>query len=345
MEQTGIERNSIDDDWRRWIAENLALNGDPQGLYDVMVAKGIAETEAARELELALASPYLLGARQANERLKNRLKKRDWILDIHRTLNRQSPDSGVIERRHRLPRTEFYRSYYFNNKPVIITGMLQDWAAMTRWNSQYFRERLGDREIQVQFGRSADTKYEINSAQLRKTMKMRDYVYMIENVGTTNDFYMTANNNSMNRVALAELWEDIGRLPEYLDLQSPDDGFLWYGPAGTKTPFHHDLTNNFMAQVLGRKRIKLIPSCELPYVYNDIHCYTPVDGDEIDYDQYPLMRNVQLLDCELNPGEILFLPVGCWHYVEALDASVTLSFINFQCDNNYARFYSTYHEV
>jgi ribosomal protein L16 Arg81 hydroxylase len=345
MEQLAVKRIIIDDDWRRWIAENLSLDAEPQGLYQVMVARGVDQADAAREIQAALASPYLRGALQAGARLKNRLKKHDWILDIQRALNRQTPNSEVVERRHRLTRGEFYQRYYLNNKPVIITGMLDDWPAMHKWNLAYFRDQFGERQVQVQTGRTTDSDYERNCERHRQTMSLRDYVDMIENSGVTNDFYMTANNTSSNRTALAELWQDIGRLPEYLDPASPDDGFLWLGPAGTRTPFHHDLTNNFMAQVMGRKRIKLIPACELPYVYNNFHCYTPVDGYRIDFDKYPLLRNAQVLDCELRPGEILFIPVGCWHYVEGLDASVTVSFINFQYDNNFNAFYSTYQEV
>ena len=41
-----------------------------------------------------------------------------------------------------------------------------------------------------------------------------------------------------------------------------------------------------------------------------------------------------MLECILNPGEILFLPVGCLHFVEGLDVSVTVSFTNFAFDNN-----------
>lgn len=346
MKQATVQTKiSINDDWRRWIAENLALDADPNGLHRVLIVNGVPEDEVVREMKLALASPYLIGARQAGLRLKNRLKKHDWVLDIHRTLNRQTPNGDIIERRRRLSRDEFYQRYYLLNKPVVITGMLDDWPAMSKWNFDYFKETVGDREVQVQHGRSKDANYEINTEQHRKTMTLRAYLQLIESSGVTNDFYMTANNTSSNRAALTELWQDIGRIPEYLDPNSPDDGFLWIGPTGTRTPFHHDLTNNFMAQVIGRKRVKLIPACELPYMYNHYHCYTPVDGFDIDYEKFPLLRNVQILDCELNAGEILFLPVGCWHCVEGLEASVTVSFINFRLDNNFGAFYSTYQEV
>ncbi len=42
----------------------------------------------------------------------------------------------------------------------------------------------------------------------------------------------------------------------------------------------------------------------------------------------------------------VFLPVGCLHFVEALDISVTMSFTNFVFDNNdYTTFYHTYQAV
>ena len=346
MEQAAVKRVVIDDDWRRWIAENLSLDIEPQGLFQVLVANGVNEVDASREVQAALSSPYMLGARQASQRLKNRLKKHDWILDIQRKLNRQAPDCTTIERREKLTRGEFYLRYYLNNRPVIITGMLDEWPAMKKWDFDYLKDKVGDAMVEVQMGRNDDPNYEINTTKLRQTMPMREYIDMVANAGQSNNFYMTANNTSANRKALAELWkEDIGSIPEYLDPNSPDDGFMWFGPKGTLTPFHHDLTNNFMAQVMGSKKVRLIPSCELPYVYNNIHCYTPVDGKEIDYNKYPLMRDVQVIDCVLNPGDILFIPVGCWHYVEGLEISITVSFINFQLDNNYASFYSTYHEV
>jgi hypothetical protein len=345
MTQRAVDKKVVDDDWRRWIAENLSLGGDPAELLRILVANGFEDVHAAQEMKLALGSPYILGARQAAERLANRLKKHDWVLDIRRVLNRQDPSSATIERRHQLGRDEFYKDYYLRSKPVIITGMLDDWPARKKWSLSYLKEQLGEREVQVQMGRNQDAAYEIKSDQFRKTMKLKDYIGLIESAGETNDFYMTANNASGNRVALTELWQDIGRLPEYLNVETPDDGFLWLGPAGTRTPFHHDLTNNFMAQVMGRKLVKLIPACELPYVYNDRHCYSQVDGHNIDYERFPLMRRVQILECILAPGEILFLPVGCWHYVEGLDVSITVSAINFQLENDYSTFYTTYNGV
>jgi len=127
-------------------------------------------------------------------------------------------------------------------------------------------------------------------------------------------------------------------LSEYLR-DGGHGGFFWFGPAGTITPFHHDLTNNFMIQVAGRKRVRLIAPCDLPKVYNQRHCFTPLDGRDIDLQRFPLMAGVPVIDCVLEPGEILFLPVGWWHFVEALDVSITVSTTQFRWDND---FYTDY---
>jgi hypothetical protein len=323
----------IDDEWRRWIAENLLLNRQPPGIFAAMLRAGIPAMEAQNELQQAMRSPYVTGA----QRLRNRLEKRDWLLETQRTRSRlRDPE---IQRRHKLSASEFLDAYYTAGRPVIITGMMDDWPAMSKWSLQYFRERFGNRTVEVQFDREADPRYEINKTQHARSMLFGDYVTMVEQGARTNDFYMTAYNEGTNRAALADLWEDVVQVPEYLDGSGDHNGFLWVGPAGTITPFHHDLSNIFMAQVIGRKRVQIISSTESARLYNSEACFSPVDGRNIDFDRYPLMSDAHILSCTLEPGEILFLPVGCWHFVEGLDASVMMSFINFRWANDFTAEY------
>ncbi len=55
----------------------------------------------------------------------------------------------------------------------------------------------------------------------------------------------------------------------------------------------------------------------------------------------PPLEAPQILECILNPGEILFLPIGCLHFVQGLDIAVTISFTNFVFDNDFYSFYTT----
>ena len=121
--------------------------------------------------------------------------------------------------------------------------------------------------------------------------------------------------------------------------------FFWMGPAGTVTPLHHDLTNNLMMQVRGRKRVKMIAPDYLPYIYNELHCYSSVDPENVDRDRYPLFDNVRVIDVTIGPGDILFLPVGWWHHVRGLDPTITITCTNFRGINRFTDHYHTYERI
>jgi hypothetical protein len=335
----------FDDEWRRWIAENLLLEVPPDGILQTLVANGFSSTDAAAGIALAMQSPYF----RAADRLRNRLRKRNWLLASYRKLGRLHPRSGEIERRHKLSRGEFLEGYYCLNRPVIITGMMDDWPALRKWSLEFFSEQFGDREVEVQVDRKAaghDAELErTNYARSNRRMRFSEFIEKVRTSGVTNDFYMTANNSASNQGALPELWDDIIQIPEYLDGDAAQNGFFWLGPAGTITPFHHDLTNNLMAQVIGRKRVKIVPSWDLPLMRNLYHVYCQLDGRTMPPAPRADFQQPQVLECILSPGEILFLPVGCLHFVEGLDISVTVSFTNFVFDNDFSSFYTTYHVV
>jgi tetratricopeptide (TPR) repeat protein len=304
-------RPEMTDEWRRWIAENLMVGQPADTILATMRTSGFAEAESANEVSLAMQSPYFRGS----ELVRNRLKKRDWLLSLYRKLHRLHPQAGEIERRAKLTRQEFLVEYYSANRPVIITGMMDDWPAMRKWNLDYFAQNFGDRVIEVQMGRTLNANFEIERRKHISTLKFGDFVEKVRSAGETNDFYMTANNTTSNRKVLPELWNDIRQFPEYLDPERPGS-FFWMGPAGTITPFHHDLTNNFMAQVIGRKRVKIAPSWDLPVMRNHFYCYSQVDGCVTPHTPHPRFQEPQILECILDAGEILFLPIGCLHFVQ-----------------------------
>ncbi len=327
----------VNDEWRRWISENLLIGQPIESMLETMKSIGFAADEAAYEIRLAQQSPYLRGA----EILRNRIKKRDWLFTAYRKSNRLHPQSATVERRHRLSRDEFLCEYYSANRPVIITGMMDDWVAIRKWSLDYFSQKFGDRIVEVQMGRNASPNYEVERQKYVSRIKFSEFIEKVRTSADTNDFYLTANNSTSNRSTLSELWDDIVQIPEYLT-NNPPGGFFWMGPAGTVTPFHHDLTNNFMAQVIGRKLLRIVPSWDMPLMRNYLHCFSQIDGRVATPTARPTLEQPQILEFILNPGEILFLPIGCMHYVQGLDITVTISFTNFVFDNDYSSFYTTY---
>ena len=337
----------ITDTWKQWLAENLLL-GSPRldSLY-TLVKNGFDAAQARSEIISILASPAMV----ASKRLSSRLAKRDWMLNVQRSNHELDARNHAIPVVPALDRETFLREHYSRNRPVVMTGTFDDWPARQKWSLDYINQTCGHADVQVQTDRDSDSHYEMRAHQHRRLMRLSDCLKLIDDTdksgGTSNNLYITAGNTGVNEQALQALWPDTRpTLPAYLDSQLPGhNGFFWMGPRGTVTPLHHDLTNNFMAQVMGRKRVWLIDPAYTPLLANHLHCFSEVDLRQIDFGRFPMMRNVRVLEHVLSPGELLFLPIGWWHQVVGMDTTITMTYTNFLWPNDYASDYQTYGPV
>jgi hypothetical protein len=337
-------------EWRKWVAENVALEREPSFIIAHMVKSGFDQETATREVREAMGHPYVAALRKVmaavaptkDDQAEYKLKKRDWVLKCHLLNARQSPGFGKIARLRRPSRQQFLDEYYALSRPVVIEGAMDDWDLSTRWSLENLKARFGSRVVEVQANRSADAQYERNAAKLKTQMPFAQFVDIVQTAGESNNYYMTGGNSGRNWEALREIWEDVPLLSEYLVKDPNNPGFLWIGPAGTVTPLHHDLTNGLLAQVRGRKLFRLVSPFEISSVYNDQHCFSQIDLDRPDPERFPLFKDVTVHEVALNPGELLLVPVGWWHYVRALDESVMITFNNFPFRNEFGSFYSTY---
>jgi ribosomal protein L16 Arg81 hydroxylase len=333
---------AITADWQEWVALNLILQNEPNGMITAMVNAGVPQSDAQEAVHAASNHPYIKAALS----MGRRLKKQDWLFDALRKLSELSPKVTEIQRVSKPTPEEFLEDYYSTNRPVVLTDCTSQWKALEAWTPEYLKKNFGEIQIALQGKRESNPDYEIDDRKHRYTQTVAEFVDMLQAVEKSNDFYMTANNTEQNRQLLQALQPDIQPMMPYL---TPDDdnanGFFWFGPAGTITPVHHDLTNNFMAQVRGRKRVRMINASQLPLLYNHIHCYSQVDLNNIDYDRYPLFKEASIMDVTLSPGEVLFIPIGWWHHVTALDVSITMSFVNFIYPNRFTQKYTTYNAI
>lgn len=108
-------------------------------------------------------------------------------------------------------------------------------------------------------------------------------------------------------------------------------GQLWAGRrcAQAVTRLHCDLGNSFLAQVLGRKRVRLYgPSQERAlYALDAFNSYRPcaVDVDAPDFERHPRFAEAQGVDVLLAPGDLLIVPTGWFHCVWAVDDVLSVS--------------------
>ncbi|KAF5840817.1 Clavaminate synthase-like protein [Dunaliella salina] len=124
--------------------------------------------------------------------------------------------------------------------------------------------------------------------------------------------------------------------PEYCALSEDEEGGglqavnAWFGPAGTVTPLHTDPYHNLLAQVVGRKYVRLYAPSHTDALYPFQEGLTTntsqVDLDTPDHERFPLSSKLPHVDCLLEPGQMLFIPKGWWHYVKSLSVSFSVSF-------------------
>ena len=264
------------------------------------------------------------------------LRKREWLLETMERQRALAPAATAIERRAGLSGEEFLERYYATGRPVILTGEMAAWPALARWTPAYLAKAVGERVIEYQGGRSANARFEEAKDAHRRTAPFDAFLATIEEDGDGNDAYITAYNSARNAEALSVLASDLGHLDKFLTREAAA-GMMWIGPAGTFTPLHHDLTNNLIAQVVGRKRVKLVPAAEVGRLYNHQHVFseiTDLDDPALDFARFPRLAGLRVHDVALEAGEILFVPVGWWHQVRALAFSVTLTYVNFLWPND-----------
>ncbi|MBJ6763752.1 cupin-like domain-containing protein [Myxococcaceae bacterium JPH2] len=286
----------------------------------------------------ALAHPALVAAR-ARTSQGGRVER--W-LRTRSVLHSQSGEGTAVERRRGLSREEFFECYYFRNRPVIVEGWLGDWPALTRWTLDGLHSRFGDAPVEVMDGRDAEPSPDLHAERLRRTVPFGEFVARMRG-GPTNDVYLVARNSLFQREPFRALLSDV-RAPAGIihpEVSAPECAHLWFGPAGTLSNLHHDHLSVLFCQVVGRKRVWLVPSWETPRLANGQGLYSEVDIEAPDVERFPEFARATLSTCEVGPGDALLLPVGWWHAVRALDVSVSVTFVNFDVPrrNTYWRDY------
>ncbi|NJK63851.1 MAG: cupin-like domain-containing protein [Synechococcaceae cyanobacterium SM2_3_1] len=319
---------------RRKVAESKLADLTDEEIITALFFQGVDPDLAQKELQLVEGHPYF----QASERFLQLHRKLESIMAIRQQLTRLSSRSGQVEicSDPELSSQDFLDCYYATNTPVCLKGMIQNWSALTRWSPEYLRSAYGEVEVEVQMGRQANPRYERELEKHRCTLSLREYVDRIVASGPSNDLYMVANNGNLDRDELQGLLADIQFIPQLLDpTETKGKVFFWFGPAGTITPLHHDPLNVLFSQVYGCKRFKLISPDQTPWLYNRSGVFSEVNPAQPDDDRFPLFNNVQVLELIVEPGDVLFIPVGWWHWVESLEVSISLSFTNFLFPNSF----------
>ncbi|GAB3955401.1 hypothetical protein GCM10028832_11380 [Streptomyces sparsus] len=144
----------------------------------------------------------------------------------------------------------------------------------------------------------------------------------LKDPGTWNRIVSNIRNNPADVNAI--LGFDAGRLFDYDRAMNAAN--LWISHRGVFTQSHFDELENFNVCLEGRKRFVLAPPGFWEYYPRSLKDgfgdkSQVFDFDDVDWARYPKLaaKLAQRRELILEPGEMLYLPLGWWHQAESLD--------------------------
>lgn len=279
--------------------------------------------------------------------------------------------------------------------PVILDDVLQHWPALQLWKSTtyWYDQTFGGRRlVPVELGRSyVDDEWGQKLMPFKQFMQDQ----ILSNDGSEDQKGYLAQHNLLKQIpslhtaivtpdycyldaplpepgtpvalskartkqtshpsalplALDEEFKTNGECEDDSDVQAN----IWFGPAWTISPLHHDPYHNILCQVVGKKYIRLYSPHEssklqprsskepAPHLQAaqtsdststvDMSNTASIDiaaielSPDEDWDAiYPGISEIPYVECVLSAGQALYIPVGWWHYVRSCSVGISVSF-------------------
>jgi len=233
---------------------------------------------------------------------------------------------------------EFIQNHKKPQIPVKITQSIEDWPAIEdkKWNFEHFKTVYGSRTVPIELG-----KRYTDDSWTQNLMSIQEFI---------ENYIESSKSDNKAYLAQHELFEQIPELKEDFDIplycyttsddensESSDENIavnIWLGPSETVSPLHTDPKHNCLCQVFGEKYVRLYTEDQSEFVYpydsEDLLSNTSQIDIEDNFEEiikkYPKFGKAKGFECILYPGDVLYIPPKCWHFVKSLSKSCSLSF-------------------
>lgn len=227
-----------------------------------------------------------------------------------------------IERVKKISKKDFIDKYVKTQKPVVIEQLTEDWPAYEKWHLNYIKNIAGEKIVPLYDDRPVRAEDGFNQAHAE--MKMADYIDLLEKEPTNYRIFLYNIMKEVPSLKNDFRWPNIGlRLIKQLPM-------LFFGGENSKVFMHFDIdySNILHFHFHGQKQCILFDQKQSKYMYKIPHsliCREDIDFDKPDFKKFPALKNAKGYICNLNHGEMLYMPEGYWHYMKYITPGFSMS--------------------
>jgi lysine-specific demethylase 8 len=223
----------------------------------------------------------------------------------------------------------FHDQFVGPSRPVVLRGAAGDWPSVRYWTFDRLRARFGDQRMRV---RGSDRALDVFfGAVTEREMSFAEYLDAILSDQVSGRRPYLGNfllNHPQMDAAVLQLLDD-ARFPPLFPSLPEMQIRIWVAGPGQQSTVHNDNYENLNAQIIGRKRFILFPPESHERLYarkvNDALWSSPIDTEAPQLDLYPGFEGIEGQQCELEAGDILFIPKFWWHQAISTTASINLN--------------------
>lgn len=207
--------------------------------------------------------------------------------------------------------------------PLLLSGLTDQWPARRGWTPDQLRCDHRDKQVTALLGLPAGgVLYPQDQQAYEQTLSFGQFIDAMLSADPQSPCYLAYKRAS--EIFDGADYDFAGLLGEG---QEGSDTRVWIGSAGTRSMLHSDLKDNLFCQIWGQKTVTLLPwhASRAAYPFPGNLVNSQVDLADVDLATFPKLGAATFYTAQVGPGDVLYIPRGCWHDIRSCTPSVSVN--------------------
>ncbi|XP_067843909.1 tRNA wybutosine-synthesizing protein 5 isoform X2 [Heptranchias perlo] len=226
----------------------------------------------------------------------------------------------------------FLREIYPLRKPAVLKGIHLG-TCTSKWTVDYLSTTGGSQEVKIHVASVPQMNF-INKNFIYRTLPF-DVLVKRAAEETHTEYFISEDEKYYLRSLGVDQRKDIAditkqfpslakdiSIPEFFEKNQFFSSVFRISSLGLQLWTHYDVMDNLLIQVTGRKRVVLFSPQDAPYLYLTGDKSEVLDIDTPDLGKYPQFAKAQCYECQLDPGDVLYIPALWFHNTVAKEFGV-----------------------